>query len=441
MIDKCVEAARARERRARRASSPGARARSTLRACPASWPTAASATRSSELFLVEGESAGGTAKQGRDRTFQAILPLKGKILNVEKGRFDKMLASEEIKTLISALGTGIGRTISTSQAALPQAHHHVRRRRGRKPHPNADPDLLLPPDAGDHQAWLSVRRPAAALQGRRGTQGDLPQGRTRSITSSSSSAFRTTGSRTLEQMAAASSREPAGEFLQQVEEFRHNSSGFGLAAIQRMPARVASEGADRQEVLATMSASAQIGQIIEASGFHEWRSETTKSTAPAADLFISRRDGVERPVRTRLGPGLDGRIPSHGRNKSGSRALRPRASFCRRETTGELRQPRRGPGDPLQGSQEGSVDPALQGSWRDERRAAVGDDDGPGAPRLLRCESRTRLAPTIFSRVLMGDQVAAPARVHREQRPQRQEPGLVCEGRRSVKAAERRRNE
>ena len=325
MIGKCVEAARARE--AARKARELTRRKGALDASNLPGKLADCSERNPEfceLFLVEGESAGGTAKQGRDRRFQAILPLKGKILNVEKARFDKMLSSEEIKTLISALGTGIGR----EDFDVSKVRYHK---------------LIIMCDAdvdGSHirtliltfffrqmqeiinRGYLYVAQPPLykVAEGRKETylkdEEEYHAFLVQRIQDNWELGFADNGGRKLKGSRLAN-------YLEHVEEFREQMKRLVSRGYPEDALRVALlQGLTDKKSLNDHDRLYQIGQVIEASGFHNVDVGKDEEHGTGYLSFNSRRDGVEREVRLDWDLVSTAEYRAMSRNKLGLEAMR-----------------------------------------------------------------------------------------------------------------------
>ncbi|MCP4200413.1 MAG: DNA topoisomerase (ATP-hydrolyzing) subunit B [bacterium] len=301
VISKCLEAARARE--AARKARELTRRKGALGSSSLPGKLADCSERNpefSELFLVEGESAGGTAKQGRDRTFQAVLPLKGKILNVEKARFDKMLSSEEIKTLISALGTGIGK----DDFDVAKLRYHK---------------LIIMCDAdvdGSHirtliltffyrqmpeiieRGHLYIAQPPLykVAEGRKEKylkdDEEYQEFLVQRIQDSWELDIRSNGNKKEHKGARLAT------FLTKTDQFLRDLDRLSARGYPKDALRTALlHGLTNREALADRKRVQMVAQIIEASGFHAVDVEEDEEHGTSVISFVSRRDGVERRVR------------------------------------------------------------------------------------------------------------------------------------------------
>jgi DNA gyrase subunit B len=326
VISKCLEAARARE--AARKARELTRRKGALGSSSLPGKLADCSERNpefSELFLVEGESAGGTAKQGRDRTFQAVLPLKGKILNVEKARFDKMLSSEEIRTLISALGTGIGK----DDFDVAKLRYHK---------------LIIMCDAdvdGSHIRTLILtffyRQMAEII-----TRGHLyiaqpplykvAEGRKDKYLKDDSEyqdflVQRIQDSWQLDVNSNGDKKKHKGArlaaFLTKIDQFLRDQERLSARGYPKDALRTALlHGLTNRETLADRERVEMVAQIIEASGFHSVKVEEDEEHGTSVISFVSRRDGVERRVCLDWELISTAEYRSMYRNKVGMAALR-----------------------------------------------------------------------------------------------------------------------
>ncbi len=409
MIGKCVEAARARE--AARKARELTRRKGALDASNLPGKLADCSERNpefSELFLVEGESAGGTAKQGRDRRFQAILPLKGKILNVEKARFDKMLSSQEIKTLITALGTSIGPDFDVAKL-----RYHK---------------LIIMCDAdvdGSHirtliltffyrqmkeiieRGYLYVAQPPLykVSEGRKETylkdEDEYHAFLVQRIQENWELSFEENGGRKLKGSRLASYLEHVEQFREQME--RLVSRGFPEDAL-----RVALlQGLTDKKSLNNHERLYQIGQIIEASGFHNVDVGRDEEHGTGYLSFSSRRDGVERQVRLDWDLVSTAEYRAMSRNKQGLEALQTSGFTLQKGETIEQVDTLEEVLETLyKGAKRGLSIQRYKGLGEMNSEQLWETTMDPEVRRLLQVKIEDEVGADDLFTVLMGDQVA-----------------------------------